>query len=41
MNLGIVAEFHFQNVANLSEFMNFYSPWNYQETIDFLIILGK
>ena len=27
--LKVASEFHFSYYANLSEFFNFYSPWNY------------
>ena len=36
----IVSKFRFSYYANLSELINFYSPWNHEKTVDFLMILG-
>ena len=37
---GIVSKFFFYYQTNLSELINFYSPWNYQKTIGFMMISG-
>ena len=36
--LRMISKFHFKYWPNLSELINFYSPWNHQKTRDFLII---
>ena len=39
-HLGIVSKFFFKYYVNLSELINFYSPWNHQKTVGFLMISG-
>ena len=39
--LGILAKFHFEYQVNLSELINFYSPWNHQKSISFQMISGE
>ena len=38
MHLGIISKLRFKYETNLATSINFYSPWNHQKAIGFLII---